>query len=215
MLQLEPGVRLALDEVQAKGKADGNEHACMVRNGLIVWRGDGGRDSVDVRTAPRGPGNVGVHNHPDSLNSLSSGDLTALFRRDIDAIYAIAVDGSVYKASKPHAEWGVFEWFAAFDRVRNDLVEKQGMQRYFGSADFARYLNSAHWVNRLMASVGVFDYQYELGETAQAKVAELDKSCDFPRLITNFKANVEGRLERLSVPDLPTVLNILAHSVFR
>lgn len=187
-MNLEAGVREALDKVQALGKSDGNEHAIIVRDGKFAFERGGDAHSVDTRGIEWKGGDILVHNHPASLNSLSNVDVANLFHPTDDggklaAAYAIASDGSVFKAE--HGAYGI--WPEEFMMLSNEgirtIFAESARKGVFADTDNMGGLGigEAHWLNRMMHAIGVIRYSYELHPTTAKLVARLDDAIEFPQ----------------------------------
>ncbi len=172
-MNFEPGVEQALMEVHALGKKDDSEHAIVVRNGQVVFKADGDAEHVNLndRLELLREGDVLVHNHPNSLNSLSNVDIVQVFARKLGAIYAIADDKSIYKASagaQPSATRFLRSW------------EVAAVSLSLNHSTFPQRLNEAHWLNQKLANAGVIEYEYQLGEETKEAVSKLDSKVQFP-----------------------------------
>lgn len=180
MLNLEPGVRAALDEVQAKGKVDGNEHVAVVRNGQIVYRKDGTENMVDLRGSPIQAGDILIHNHPKSLNSLSNADVVQVYAHGLQAVYAISDDDSVYKASKGEAVRGPGTLMMAWEMASDFLLSRPGIPQVAQELPMVHgRLNEAHWICRMLDHQGAISYSYELGDETSKLVSKVDQMIAF------------------------------------
>lgn len=165
-MDISPGVRAALDEVWQLGREDGNEHMIVLRNDKEVFRLDGDSEHVDMRDAiPHiEDGDVFVHNHPSSLNSLSNGDL--LFAGAYHGtVYTITTDKSVYrgKFTEPRPPY----FIAA---MTMDLAFAQVMLR---AGPVNSQSNSAqHAACLKLANEGWIDYEFELQEPTKRLIEQ-------------------------------------------
>lgn len=188
-MDFEPGVESALMQVLALGKLDGVEHLMIVRDGEVVYTNKG--DDKTVRYdefKDSKPGDVLVHNHPDSLNALSNGDIAQLFTsRELGAIYAIADDGSIYRASNRDKGMEVVDFMFAWDVARDMLTNKPEVEAVAHRLGLENSeLNEAHWVNRMLAEHGVFDYQYVLGDKTRRMVNAMDRGIGFEQMNKDY-----------------------------
>lgn len=175
-MEYEPGVRAALDEVHAKGEADKVEHLIVLRDGNIVLNKDGESDHVgltDEEMAMIEPGDVLVHNHPQSLNALSNMDLGLATNLKAAAIYAISDDKSVYKASaQPAVTPGMImlgfevELVSVADSVSNKIARS--------IPGFIGQVSESHWILQGLNAHNLIRYDYELADRTKAMVEKFD-----------------------------------------
>lgn len=185
-MEYEAGVKEALAEVQNKGLEDGNEHLVILRDGQVHWRADGTKTRVDYKAAEVKEGDVIVHNHPNSLNSLSNVDTLQVFTRGLKAVYAITADNSVYKASAVEAtapDRFMMDW----DIASNEFASPQTMLSVANvPRETKARINEAHWVNRMLAAKGKFKYEFELGPETQRIVDEFDQRMHFDEVRDDY-----------------------------
>lgn len=189
-MQLEAGVKEALDEVLAAGLKDGNEHMVIVRNGQLVMRKDGDDRHIDMadQIADIQSGDVLVHNHPGALNSLSNADVALANRVNAHAIYAITDDGSVYKASNMSPKTILTNMLVMYELEMLSFVTPNVAHAAQSVPGFQSRVNAAHWVNQRMARAGFFKYEFELGkETAE--------------FVSAFESKAEAGRNEISSPD--------------
>lgn len=185
-MEYEAGVKEALAEVQNKGLEDGNEHLVILRDGQVHWRADGTKTRVDYKAAEVKEGDIIVHNHPNSLNSLSNVDTLQVFTRGLKAVYAITADNSVYKASAVEAtapDRFMMDW----DIASNEFASPQTMLSVANvPRETKARINEAHWVNRMLAAKGKFKYEFELGPETQRIVDEFDQRMHFDEVRDDY-----------------------------
>lgn len=182
-MEYEPGVEGALKEVREKGLQDHKEHVVVIRDGKVIFHGDGDGFNVNFADAHPQAGDIVVHNHPNSKNSLSDVDIVQVFIHKLTAMYAITDDGSVYRAklgtnpvvvADPSAD-KFMEAFGVTDAVVHEA-------RYALTAqDFDGYkLSEAHWVNRVLGHSGIIQYDYSLSAESADAIAKIDSELKFP-----------------------------------
>lgn len=180
-MELEAGVREALDAVYELGQADGNEHAIVVRAGREVARNtDGLRESVTVDQLGMREGDILIHNHP-SLNALSNGDVVQLYVHGLSAVYAISTDRSVYKA-EPKMNLFPDDFMEVSQLAAGIVMLHAGIMGVGKLRDTAEpgYIGVGHWMNRMMASKGMIRYSFALEDETRKMVQELDRKLRFP-----------------------------------
>ena len=184
-MELEPGVREALDEVHALGVQDKLEHLIVLRAGKRVGNVTGNATSVSFANVALEPGDIVVHNHPGSINALSNVDGAQIFWHPLGAMYAISGDESVYKVEiGPRGPISAERYLDITSRLSDEVGLIAQVHSLFADKETVAVLHQAeekeigpaHWVNRLMAEAGVIRYSFELADETAAEVAKLDKA---------------------------------------
>lgn len=185
-MEMEAGVREALDTVHAMGKQDGNEHVIVVRKGKQAEIRHGEPNRVSFEDVEIREHDITVHNHPVSLNSLSNVDIAQLFYEELDAVYCVSEDGSVYRAERgPDAELVLGP--GMFIRISEQAILTVANESRLHGLMFdisnvgGMGIGEAHWVNRMLHALGIIKYSYVLQPATAAKVAELDDKLEFPK----------------------------------
>lgn len=184
-MELEPGVREALDEVHALGEQDKLEHLIVLRAGKVVARETGDEQSVSFGNVALEAGDIVVHNHPNSVNALSNVDAMQIFYNPLKAMYAISGDKSVYKVEvgsmgmlNPDRFLFTTEALMLMVRDRAQTQSRLGddnVNRVLQDAE-ERNVGPAHWINRMLDKAGALKYSYELAPESATMVAKLDNA---------------------------------------
>lgn len=176
--------REALDLVAKRGLEDGNEHLAIVRGDKIIEVIDGKSDRVELKDAIDRDafkrGDILVHNHPNSYNSLSNMDL--MLSRAVQArwIYAISQDGSVYRGRVKSGtivdQTGPALFYLLLESANYSLLdraEQAGIEGVFLEQG-GNHLGPAHWINRMLARDGFIDYEFDLAPDSVRLIEEVD-----------------------------------------
>lgn len=155
----EPGVKDALMQVWMLGQEDGNEHLIIVRDGKVhqLWQGESGSVNMPAGYKDWQRGDIIVHNHPGH-NSLSNADLYITARVGAAWVYAINDDRDVFKgrilldSNRPV----IAQVWQAEGAYHNAFL-KLGVHRANGKL-------LSHRLNKLVESMGLIDYQYDLAD---------------------------------------------------
>lgn len=176
-MNLELGVREALDTVHFLGQ-DGKEHAIILRDGAVIFRADGTSKKVSLTDAHAQKGDILIHNHPNSLNSLSNVDIAQMFFAGYGAVYAISADKSVYKASpawsiKNPSEHAARIFLEAWEGIWLETLPTLIYDVKPVVRNSKIQLEEAHWVNVELAEHGLIKYEFELGDATALILSEI------------------------------------------
>jgi hypothetical protein len=165
-LNLNAGIRTAIDKVREWGKDDKEHLIGVSKDGQELFVSHGDKDSVSTEAfedvIDEHPGMTIVHNHP-GYNTLSNGDLRSAVSNRA-AVIAATEDGSVYwaRSKMPFLLFNVILMM-----TEKKLMQHLGHSIYQHDSDDPKVLHEGHWINLLLRATGAIEYEYEQTEFAR------------------------------------------------
>lgn len=175
-IYMENGVREGLDHVLNLGRQDNNEHLSIIRDGKTIHTFDGEHDRVELSDGKDlfKQGDILVHNHPGALNGLSNMDFFATAQVRADWIYAITNDGSIYKGRLKTNPFELGRLANAYPMMAFENSYYKLLNEVVIPPEFSERIHLNHWVALRMQSLGVIDYEYELGPETTELVSKIN-----------------------------------------